>query len=210
MIVTALAAGCIAGFLGAIPPGPVGLAVLRGASERRLRDAIHVGLGGATVDTLICAAVGVGAGPTLARLASPAVRGTLSLAYAAIGAVVLVRELRRRPPAGSVPTLPRPPTPSYGQGLARGALNPTLFASWGLVIAFLLANGIIAPRPSSTLPFAAGAGIGVALWFALLAHLVASPRPRWTDSWVRRATVAGAVSVVVSGGVGLIRVLAAG
>jgi threonine/homoserine/homoserine lactone efflux protein len=207
-LVQSLGVGFAAGFVGAIPPGPVGLSVMRDASEGRVADAIRTGLGGATVDTVICAAVGVGAGPLLARLTSPAVRASLSVVYLLAGAAVLVRELLRA--KGSTPAPPRARAVSYAQGLARAALNPALVANWAMLVAFLLANGLLAPRTSSTLPFAVGAGVGVAGWFTLLARALASPRPRWAIPWVRRATLVAALGVVATGGAGLVQALGRG
>jgi threonine/homoserine/homoserine lactone efflux protein len=212
---TALALGSACGFVGAIPPGPVGLAVMRHASEDRMAAAVRSGLGGATVDTIICVAVGAGAAPTLARLASPAVRGSLSLIYVAIGLVVVVRELRRPPVEGAQPpATPRGARLSYAEGVLRGALNPSLVANWALLIAFLLANRVLSPEPASSLAFALGVGVGVASWFTVLARLIASPRsastPPRSAYWVRRATLAGAVMVVLSGGAGVVQTLVSG
>jgi len=205
---TGLAAGVVAGFVGAIPPGPVGLSVMDHASDKRFADAVRAGLGGATVDLAICAALGVGAGPIFARLASPRVRIVLCAAYVLVGLAVIVRELRTAHRARVVK--PKSPTLSYAGGVARGVLNPTLVANWSLLIAFLMAIGVLVPRLASTLPFAIGAGVGVASWFALLAHIIASRRPRCTDTWLRRATVVAALGVVAAGGAGFVKAFAVG
>ncbi|MBK9064732.1 MAG: hypothetical protein IPL89_16305 [Acidobacteria bacterium] len=47
--------GLACGFVGAIPPGPIGITCLRRSLLGERRQAYHVALGGASVDLLTCA-----------------------------------------------------------------------------------------------------------------------------------------------------------
>ena len=64
----ALVMGFLAGFLGAIPPGPLGITCLRKSLQGQRRDATRVAFGGASVDTFICALIAFGLGWILEKV----------------------------------------------------------------------------------------------------------------------------------------------
>jgi threonine/homoserine/homoserine lactone efflux protein len=204
--VLSAAAGCAIGFVGAIPPGPAGMAIATHAAAGRQRRAISVALGAATVDVSLCAAIALGAGPILARVTDvPVVRVFLALAYAALGVFLLAETLLRR----SAPKAAAPATaaPGYLAGVLRGVTNPSLVANWTLVVTALTAAGALAPGPVSAFAFALGVGVGVVGWFVTLARVVArAPRAR-SAPWLRAAAGVTGVLLVVGGGVGTVRAL---
>jgi threonine/homoserine/homoserine lactone efflux protein len=219
-LVASAVVGCTVGFLGAVPPGPVGLSVVRRATAGSVAEATRIGLGGATVDFAICTALALGASPLLVALTShAAVRGVLSALYLGVGIAILVRELRR-PRMSALPDVPgapaesaadtRPSVASYVRGVLGGALNPTLIANWSLAMATLLATGLLAPGAEAGAAFAVGVGSGVFGWFALLARLVGGARTRAHGTWVRFGTLAAALALVVTGGLGAARTLLPG
>ena len=70
-----LVCGFIGGFVGAIPPGPIGITCLRRSLLGERRQAYRVALGGASVDVLTCALIGFGVGWALEKVVtSPWVR----------------------------------------------------------------------------------------------------------------------------------------
>ena len=205
----ALVMGFLAGFIGAIPPGPLNVTCLRKSLQGEKRDAYRVGLGGATVDTFICALIGLGLGWILEKVVTnPWVRGTLALFLVGYGAKLLLVDARRDaertdPGTSRLQFTPRPPDPRGGlsrlpvlTGLLQGAANPALFVNWTLFISFLVGHRLFVPSAAGAGGFALGVGLGVFSWFALLIELV----DRWrahAGAWVSRSTiVAGALLVV--------------
>jgi threonine/homoserine/homoserine lactone efflux protein len=212
MSALALVVGAAAGFAGAIPPGPVGLAVASHASEGRAARALRVGIGAALVDATLCAAIGLGAGPTLVRLTAPApVRVFVAIAYAALGVFLLAETLLR---PGRVARPSAAPTAARGDGFARGALrgvtNPSLIANWTLVVTALGAADVLPPGPIAAFAFALGVGVGVGGWFAVLTRLVAGARARGERiaPWLRGAGALTGALLLAGGGVGVVRALA--
>jgi threonine/homoserine/homoserine lactone efflux protein len=198
--------GFVAGFLGAIPPGPVGLAVAGHAAEGRARRAVLVGLGAALVDTCLSGAIALGAGPLLARATEPPlVRAFLAAAYAGLGIMLVGESLlrtqrKRRAPARGAST-------SFAGGVLRGIANPTLAANWAMLVAGLTASGLYAPSPAGGASFAIGVGTGVASYFTVLARAVgAAPNGR-VAPWLRAIGGVTGAALVVAGGVGAARAL---
>ena len=205
----ALVMGFLAGFLGAIPPGPLGVTCLRKSLQGERRDAYHVALGGASVDTLICLLIGLGLGWILEKVVTnPWVRGPLALFLVAYGAKLLLVDARRDaeksdPVSSRLQFTPRPAEIPEGRfrfpvltGLLQGAANPVLFVNWTLFISFLVGHRLFVPTLAGAGGFALGVGLGVFAWFAILIELVDRWRSR-SGAWVSRSTrVAGALLVV--------------
>lgn len=208
-----LLVGLATGFLGAIPPGPLNVAIIRKASAGQTRAAFRIALGGAFVDVLICGGIGLGFGWILGRVvANPWVKGPLALFLVGYGAFIAIRD-RVRP---GVPTpTPEPAmaddgvgpaatTPPGGRlslliGFFHGAANPALFVNWTFVIGFLVAHRIIGGTPASAGAFALGVGVGVFLWFALLIEMLVRLKHHPIGAWLRRSTVLAGLLLVAFG-----------
>ncbi len=205
----ALVMGFLAGFIGAIPPGPINVTCLRKSVQGKRRDAYRVAFGGAAVDTFICALIGLGLGWILEKVVTnPWVRGGLALFLVGYGAKLLLVDARRDVERTDVGTsrlhfTPRPSDARGGffrlpvlTGLLQGAANPALFVNWTLFISFLVGHRLFVPSAAGAGGFALGVGLGVFSWFALLIELVDRWRSR-AGAWVSRSTiVAGALLVV--------------
>ena len=206
----ALVMGFLAGFIGAIPPGPLGITCLRKSLLGEKRDAYRVAFGGAAVDTFLCALIGLGLGWILEKVVTnPWVRGATALFLVGYGAKLLLVDARRDanrtdPGASRLQFTPRPPAAREGDlmrlpvltGLVQGAANPALFVNWTLFISFLVGHRLFVPSAAGAGGFALGVGLGVFSWFALLIELVDRWRSR-AGAWVSRSTiVAGALLVV--------------
>src|SRR5689334_4420174 len=95
-MLAAVGIGSVTGFCGAIPPGPVGVAVLQRAADGRPGHALLIGLGGAAGDATICAGIALGAGPLLAGIVSqPLVKLALAGIYMSIGVYIVAEALVR-------------------------------------------------------------------------------------------------------------------
>jgi threonine/homoserine/homoserine lactone efflux protein len=91
-----LVVGVLAGFLGAIPPGPLNVTCLRKALQGRRRDAYRVAAGGAIIDTFVCALIGLGLGWILEKVVTNAVvRTGLALFLVGYGLKLLVVDVKR-------------------------------------------------------------------------------------------------------------------
>jgi threonine/homoserine/homoserine lactone efflux protein len=202
---TPLLLGFAAGFLGAIPPGPVGVVVANHAADGKTRQGVFTGLGAALVDTLLSGAIALGAGPLLARLTEPAiVRVFLAAAYAALGVMLVAEALvgeRKRPTK-------RPRTiAGFAGGALRGITNPTLAANWTMLVAGLTAAGLYVPSPLGGASFAIGVGLGVSSYFSLLARAVGSAPSGRIAPWLRAIGGVTGAALVLAGGLGAARAL---
>ncbi|HEX2758172.1 MAG TPA: LysE family transporter [Thermoanaerobaculia bacterium] len=207
----ALVMGFLAGFLGAIPPGPLGVTCLRKSLQGERRDAYRVAFGGASVDTFICALIGLGLGWILEKVVTnPWVRGTLALFLLGYGAKLLFVDARRDaeksdPGSSRLHFTPRPAEAREGRvrlpiltGLLQGAANPVLFVNWTLFISFLVGHRLFVPTAAGAGGFALGVGLGVFSWFTVLIQLVDRWRNR-AGAWVSRSTLAAGALLVVFG-----------
>jgi threonine/homoserine/homoserine lactone efflux protein len=203
--------GFLAGFLGAIPPGPLGVTCLRKSLQGERRDAYRVAFGGASVDTLICALIGLGLGWILEKVVTnPWVKGTLALFLVGYGAKLVFVDARRDaervdPGPSRLHFIPAPASPREGRlrfpvltGLLQGAANPALFLNWTLFISFLVGHRLFVPTAAGAGGFALGVGLGVFSWFTVLIQLVDRWRNR-AGAWVSRSTLAAGALLVVFG-----------
>jgi threonine/homoserine/homoserine lactone efflux protein len=203
--------GFLAGFIGAIPPGPLGVTCLRKSLQGNRRDAYRVAIGGAAVDTFICALIGLGLGWILEKVVTnPWVRGLLALFLVGYGAKLLLVDARRDadrsdPGTSRLFFTPRPAHAPEGAsrlpvltGLLQGAANPALFVNWTLFISFLVGHRLFVPSASGAGGFALGVGLGVFSWFASLIELADRWRSR-AGAWVSRTTVVAGALLVAFG-----------
>lgn len=209
----ALIVGFFTGFLGAIPPGPLNVTIFRKTLQGHRREAYSVALGGAVVDTFICALIGVGLGWVLEKVVTNRwVKAPLALFLVAYGLKLLIWDRRRDAEAearllagagsGETPA-PTPPTPPKGRlpvvvGLLQGAANPTLLVNWTIVISFLVGHRLVPPGPGTAAGFALGVGLGVFAWFATIIQILDRLKER-ARGWVRRSTVLAGVLLVLFG-----------
>lgn len=215
----ALVVGIATGFFGAIPPGPLNITILRKVSKRRLREALRVAIGGATVDMLICGALGLGLGWVLERLLNdPWVRLVLAVFLLGYGFKVLVLDRRRDAAvaaaaealaaavaAGTAPVTQAPAGTDRPHGLhllvgfLQGAANPALVVNWTLVIGFLVSHRIVHGGAGPMAGFAIGVGTGVFLWFLVLIELVDRLRDHPAGAWIRGSHVVAGLLLIAFG-----------
>jgi threonine/homoserine/homoserine lactone efflux protein len=198
-----LACGFIGGFVGAIPPGVIGITCLRRSLLGERREAYRVAFGGATVDVLICAAVGFGLGWVLEKfVTNPWVRAPLAFFLVAYGIKLLVdarRDSRQDEDPHApvlftpIPVIARSVRLPFLMGFLQGAANPAPFVNWTLFISFLIGHRLLDPSPAGAGGFALGVGLGVFSWFSFLIGIADRFRDR-AGAWVARSTIiAGAV-----------------
>ncbi|HQR66650.1 MAG TPA: LysE family transporter [Thermoanaerobaculia bacterium] len=207
-----LLVGFLAGFFGAIPPGPLNVSILRKTLHGHRKDAFRVAFGGAAIDALICGTIGLGLGWALERIVTNRwVRGFLALFLLAYGFKLLFWDLRREAEAerlaarnngessGEAPAPPRPTSRfPFLTGILQGAANPALVVNWTLLIGFLVGHRLFVPRPLSAAAFALGVGLGVFAWFGFVIELLSTVTAR-AGVWVKRSTIFAGVLLVLFG-----------
>lgn len=196
----ALLAGFVVGLLGAIPPGPVNVNVIRKASQNETREALRVALGAALVDTAICGFVAMGFGWVLEKVVTnPWTRLGLALFLLAGGLKILLFDRKRDLERNGRPGLTAPPKDVTGfrfplvVGVLLGAANPALFVNWTLIISFLVGHRMLPPGLAPAGVFAVGVGLGVFVWFLVLTELVERLRKHPAGEWIRHSTFAAGV-----------------
>lgn len=205
----ALLVGLCAGFLGAIPPGPINVTVIRKSSQGKVRDALRVALGGALIDTMICGLIGLGFGWLLDEVMTVRwVKGILALFLVGYGLKILLVDRRREAADenGASNGSGSPPLGANGRkagfhlpflvGALQGAANPALFVNWTLLTGFLVGHGLLMTGPGPAAGFALGIGVGVFAWFLVLAELVESLRSHPAGDWIRKSTTVAGVLLV--------------
>ena len=202
----ALLIGFLAGFFGAIPPGPLNVTCLRKSLQGQHREAYRVAAGGAAMDALVCLLIGLGLGWILEKVVTNVwVRTTLSVFLVGYGLKLLVVDRRRdrlglpEAPVSGERSAPAAPPGRFRlpvlTGLLQGAANPALFVNWTILISFLVGHRLYVPSMPSALGFALGVGLGVFAWFTTLIELV----NRWKDragAWVSRSTILAGILLI--------------
>lgn len=209
----ALLVGFLAGFLGAIPPGPLNVTIIRKASHAHRRQAFRVAFGGALVDMLLCGAIGLGFAWILQRIVTVTwVKMTLALFLLAYGLKVLIWDRKRDAERTREIAAERDEDDESGEGgpknldhlhvfvgFFQGAANPTLLVNWTLLISFLVGHRILNATPPSAAGFAVGVGIGVFSWFTLLIEILDRLKDHPIADWLRRSTVLAGILLILFG-----------
>jgi L-lysine exporter family protein LysE/ArgO len=203
--------GVVVGFLGAIPPGPLNVTIIRKGSSGLRRQAYLIALGGAIVDTAICAGIGLGFGWALAELATERwVKALLALFLVGYGLKIVIldrkrdaeREAARATDCEDGPSRPAPARKGrlhILMGFLQGAANPTLIVNWTFIVSFLVGHRLLRATVPAQAGFAAGIGIGVFGWFAVLITLLERFHDHPIGAWLRRSTIYAGVLLILFG-----------
>ncbi len=157
--------GFAVAFVGSIPiAGPLAVLIVRRATRGDRRSGLFLALGGAIAEGLYALVIGI-VFPLLAAFVDNLVqfaRGLGAVVLLGVGALLLLR------PATGESMTPQRRGTSFLLGLAAAGLNPTMLATWLLVVTTLYGMGLFEPRIATPFLFALGVVAGVVAWFALL------------------------------------------
>lgn len=152
-------------FIGSVPiAGPLAALIVRRATHGDYRNGLFIAFGGAIAEGLIALLVGL-----LFPLFGSFVDNVVSIARG-LGAVVLLGAgilLFARPNTGES-VVPKRRRVSFLVGAAAAGLNPTIVATWLLVITTLYGMNLLVARVATAPLFALGVVAGVVAWFAIL------------------------------------------
>lgn len=167
-LVVAVGLGLVISFIGSIPiAGPLAVLILERAVSGRRVEGLFIALGGALAEAVYAFGVAL-LFPLLLGLSDTIVfvsRIAGAALVAGAGVLLCIRpdfirrtgNTRRRG--------------SFLTGLALSGLNPTLIATWTVVVATLHSHGLLGRSAGVAAAFGLGVGAGVTGWFALLVSL---------------------------------------
>jgi threonine/homoserine/homoserine lactone efflux protein len=160
--------GTVIAFVGSMPiAGPLAVLVLERAVTGRRAEGLFITFGGALAEAIVAFGVAL-LFPLLfalshtvvivSRIAGAAIVGT-------IGLVLLIHpEVLKRPP-------PTNRSGSFLTGVVVSGVNPTLVATWTVVVATLNSHGLLGRSAAAAAFFGIGVGLGVTGWFTVLVLL---------------------------------------
>lgn len=197
--------GFTLGFFGSVPiAGPIAALVLRHGLQGRTRAGLYVALGAAVAEGIYAYLAFWGFGELLGGYAwvEPASRIMGAILLTCLGALFVVRP----PTAGKRPD-DAPNTSQGSVGLKRSlavgftvtCLNPTLLATWGAAVTMAYSVLPIDLSQGHALPFALGAFIGIAIWFAIFVALLERFSDRMRPQTVARVARATGACLVALG-----------
>jgi threonine/homoserine/homoserine lactone efflux protein len=200
-----LLVGAAMGFVGSMPiAGPIAVLVLERGLVRRGREGLGVALGAAAGESvyafLACWGVGafLGAYPRVV----PISRIVGACVLVALGIYLGTHRRAPRPDPPAAARLEGQKRRGFLLGASLTLLNPTIIASWTVVVTAAHGAGLLVPGLLPAIGFAVGVGVGIVGWFAtllrLLNHFQRTVRPETVD---RLLHVTGWAVVVL--GVGL-------
>jgi len=213
-MVTALLVGLMLGWVLAIPPGPIAIAILRQALAGQARAGVAIALGASVMDILSVGLAGWASSALVASLQSTLREHAWGLlAMQGGGIVVLVgcglrylwtparavvaqahQEAQVRTRSTSSPAL-------LGGLLALAALtSPTFLPTLIFLTGVVQARGWVGNDLGTHVVYAIGFGTGSALWFVLLLRTVTPLRARLSPQLLPRlARVAGGAMLLCAG-----------
>lgn len=186
--------GLVVGFVGSVPvAGPISVLVLQRAVDGKRKSALLTGVGGAVGEAIYATGVGV-ALPVLhnqVQAAVPITRAVGAVVITVVGLVLSFRSdiLKERAPkkdSGDVLT-----------GLAASLFNPTIIATWTVVIGSVYADGWLPRKPILGVPLGVGVLLGVTAWYAIV--VAAADRVKRLLGRSRRRKLIRGIGVVLVG-----------
>jgi threonine/homoserine/homoserine lactone efflux protein len=167
-IVIASVLGLVISFIGSIPiAGPLAVLIVDRAVSGRRVEGLFIAFGGALAEALYAFGVAL-LFPLLLGLSDTIVFVSRIAGASLVGCAGILLFIR---PDFVRRTGNSRRRGSFLAGLALSGLNPTLVATWTVVVATLNSHGLLGRSAGAAAAFGLGVGAGVTGWFALLVSL---------------------------------------
>lgn len=203
--ITAAILGFVAGFVAAMPGGPVNATILGDAARKGFRWALFVAAGATAMEAAYCAAAFAGFAELFAKRW---LRVAMELVSFLLMLWLGVKYLRGAPLPGEevaerfVEEHFHPHT-AFWTGFLRVLGNPGILLLWLTVSAPLLSTGWVCETAQCKWSFIGGVAAGGFTWFTLLGWSVSRGRGRFSNATMRRlSTASGILLLIVAAGVG--------
>jgi threonine/homoserine/homoserine lactone efflux protein len=167
-LLTAAVLGIVLAFLGSMPiAGPLAVLVVDRASSGRRMEGLYIAFGGALAEAVVAFGVAL-LFPLLFALSHTIVMVSRIAGASLVGVVGLLLLIYPD-------VIKRPRTENrrggFLTGLVLSGVNPTLVATWTVVVATLNSHGLLGRSAAAAAFFGLGVGAGVTGWFAVLVVL---------------------------------------
>ena len=196
-MITAFLVGCVAGFLVAIPPGPVSVTTIARSVHYGVAYALFVGLGAAVSETMYAAMGFFGvkllysAGmDTLVRLAGFILVLTLGIRYTFLSPTLKLKPVKNG----------RTGRNSFLLGLGLSLTTPTIGAAYFIIAGAIRTQSIFEYSIANNVFASVGAGVGSILWVVVLVSGVHKTRNSFGEKTIHMISRASGVLLLLVGG----------
>ncbi len=193
----AIIVGFIFGFAGSMPvAGPIAVLVFSRAVALRYATGLRIAIGAAVSEGIYAGLAYWGVSELFER--HPYIIPASRLVAAAI-MMLLGAKLFLRPPRPSATEELRGRKRALLLGFTISAVNPTLIATYTVVVAMLLGTGLIEIEAWHSLLFGGAAALGTIAWFASLLIMVRRYRSQLSPETLPRLVKIMGAALVVTG-----------
>ena len=181
-------AGAICGFLSAVPVGPINLTILNEGARRGFAWGLLIGLGATLMEAIYCVVAFAGFAQLFTAPLIKAAMELVSFLFMLFLGLKFVRAqaIPVRSHSEEVIEHTLHPHTAFWTGFVRCLGNPGVFFFWITVGATLIAHEWMAPTWPSKLTCAAGATLGIFVWFLMLSYGVSLGRHRLSEEKLLR------------------------
>lgn len=227
-MIIALITGAVIGFVLAIPPGPIGMAVIRTGLREGWTSSLRLSFGAGVFDALYCGLAMIAAGyitqlfDTMEH-ASPLAPVLIQLVIVLAMIILGLLQLRVRPgmSASGEPEIHRRQGSSLqqwmrshgpffiGVGYALANLaNPTFIPALSVMTTAVQSSDWYVSNLVNNVIFSLAFGLGNVSWLALLSRLVITQQHRMTPTFIRRIQQLSGLTLIGFGTMFGVRILA--
>lgn len=212
-MIVALLIGLGVGYILAVPPGPIGMAIIRTAIRDGFSAGLKLALGAGMFDIIYCALAMVATKAVVSALnaleeSSPLAPLLIQLGIVAVMIVFGILQMRERK-AQPIEETQRPTSSRFGEwlkshgpffvgvGFALANLaNPTFVPALAGMTTFIQKLGWFGDTFETSVLFSIGFGVGNVLWLTTLMRLVLAYRHKMTPTFVLRIQQVSGVTLI--------------
>jgi len=196
-MMTAFFYGLGIGFVNSIPIGPVNVSIIDTSFRKGFWHAFSIGLGALIIDILYCAVAVFGV--SLVEKYFLVIFQPLGLPVLTILGLRLIYKGRKQTSAEPAIISHKEITKHFSLGFLIYLANPLAIGFWVVVCGFIFSYELIRQNATDEFSFVVGMAIGTALWFFLLAKIIAWKKRDISEIAVRRISIGTGFVLILSG-----------